>query len=356
MSFPASVPVKEIKETSKAYNAEKITNYTALYEGGDIFTEQIENFLVKRKAEKNGQSADYECRKHRAPYINHAGGLIDWLTAAVFKDEPAFVVDENASEQTKAYWEGLNEDANGLGWNLSAVAREGLRQVLLHGRSYLSVDFPSDEGSVADRNSLDAYIKNLRAIEVDDWHEKDGKLEWVRLHNAEQVRDREKLWSQSNKVRHTWTYYQDNTIVMYEAYENGSGTFDSEEANKVYEVNHDFNMPVFDVNVTPGQWVMERIRDVVVAIFNRDAAVCKYLDDSAFQMFVLKLNGARKMSGLIMEDITGLMLEIGEDAEWKAPQSGFYEPMHKDQKLARMQSGRHHKAVSMSRCTKTKLI
>jgi hypothetical protein len=330
MAFPGSIAVKDIEKTNPAYDADKISNYDALYEGGDKFRDKIDQFLIKRKSDKANHD-DYKLRASRAPYCNHAGGLIDWLTAAVFRDEPAFVVDESASDATKDYWNGLNEDANGLGWNLSAVAREALRQVLLHGRSYLAVDFVNPSGSFADIDTMAAVISNLRAIEVDDWEIKDGVLMWVRLHNVECVRDDSNPYLRQKKERHTWTYYDGNDIAIYEAFKDG-GSWQSEVATLIDEQTHDFpQLPVYEVSVTPGQWVMERIRDVVVAIFNRDAAVCKYLDDGAFQMLILTLSGNRDLSELIMQDITGLKLEIGENAEWKAPASGFYEPMHKDQ-------------------------
>jgi hypothetical protein len=330
MGFPGSIPVKDIEKTNPKYNSDKISNYDALYEGGDKFRDKIDQFLIPRKSDKQNPD-DYKMRASRAPYCNHAGGLIDWLSAAVFRDEPAFVVDESASDSTKEYWEGLNDDANGLGWNLSAVAREALRQVLLQGRSYLAVDFVNPSGSFAEIDTMAAVISNLRAIEVDDWEIKDGVLMWVRLHNVECVRDDSNPYLRANKERHTWTYYDGQEIVIYEAYKEG-GAWQSENASLIEEQTHDFpQLPVYEVSVTPGQWVMERIRDVVVAIFNRDAAVCKYLDDGAFQMLILTLSGNRDLSELVMSDITGLKLEIGEGAEWKAPQAGFYEPMHKDQ-------------------------
>ena len=330
MGFPATMAIKDIEKTNPAYDADKICDYNALYVGGDKFREDIEHFLIPRKSDKKNPD-DYALRAKRAPYCNHAGGLIDWLTAAVFRDEPAFVVDESASDTTKDYWENLNDDANGIGWNLSAVAREALRQVLLQGRSYITVDFVNPSGSIAEVNSMDAVISNLKAIEVDDWHNSDGVLMWVRLHNVELVADETNKYLRQNKERHTWTYYDGQDIAIYEAFKIEK-TWQSEAANLTDDRTHDFpRLPVYEVSVTPGQWVMERIRDVVVAIFNRDAAVCKYLDDGAFQLLVLTLDGNRDLSDLVLQDVTGLKLQLNEGAEWKAPQAGFYDPMNKDQ-------------------------
>jgi len=332
MAFPASIKIKDIEKTNPAYNADKVSDYDALYEGGDKFRDKIENFLTPRKSDKKNPE-DYKLRAERAPYCNHAGGLIDWLTAAVFRDEPAFIVDEEAGENTREYWEGLNDDANGLGWNLSAVAREALRQVLLQGRSYISVDFVNPSGSLADTDTMAAVIANLSAIEVDDWDIKDGVLQWVRLHNVECLRDNSNPYIRQDKERHTWTYYDGQEIAIYEAVKD-AGSWVGEDAMKSDEQTHEYpHLPVYEVSVTPGQWVMERIRDVVVAIFNRDAAVCKYLDDGAFQLLVLTLNGDKDLSNLIMSDMSGIKLEINESVEWKAPQAGFYDPMNKDQKV-----------------------
>jgi len=330
MPFPPKIEIRDIEKTNPSYCPDKIKDYNALYEGGDKFRDSIEHFLKKRKSDKTDMS-DYHARAERAPYCNHAGGLIDWLTAAVFRDEPAFVVDDSASDQTKEYWEGLNDDANGLGWNLSAVAREALRQVLLQGRSYISVDFVNPTGTFADIDTMAAVIANIKAIEVDDWEIKDGVLQWVRLHNVESVRDEGNKYLQGCKERHTWTYYDGKNIAIYEAYKENAA-WQSDCAMLAEDNSHDYpQLPVYEISVTPGQWVMERIRDVVVAIFNRDAAVCKYLDDGAFQMFILNVEQNRDLGDIVMTDITGLKLNIGETADWKAPEAGFYDPMHKDQ-------------------------
>ena len=308
------------------YYYDKIMDYEALYLGGDLFRQRKENFLIKRHSDEKYPS-QWKERLSRAGYINRAGGIIDWIAAAVFYDRPTYEVSDTATDETRAYWEGLNEDADGLGHPISDILTRCLVNMLVHKRSYLTAKFESERGRLVD-GSLNAYIDLFNPVEIVDWQHDNGKLEWCRRDGMESMRSADKQWAMSSDVRKTWTFYDDETINTYEAiYKNGQRP---EFAQLIESIAHDFGMPIFEVYSHCGQWVMDRIYDVAVALFNRDSSATKYLDDGAFQLIVLSLEEGRSMGDLFLKDIAGIRLNIGESLALTAPQSGYYQPLQSD--------------------------
>ena len=110
LELPNSIPVADIdgpEGCNPAYDADKIRRHTAIYQAGDAFRACIDEFLIKRRLEESSEAGDlgrahYEERKKRAHYIARGSGLIDWLTAAVFRSEPRIV----APGDPTGYWEG----------------------------------------------------------------------------------------------------------------------------------------------------------------------------------------------------------------------------------------------------------
>lgn len=325
MILPDKIQTIDLKNTNVCYNADRIMDYEALYLGGDLFRDRICNFLVQRKSDKSYVDQWTE-RQKRSVYIDRAGGIIDWIAAAVFNDRPRYEVKPGASPAMKAYWEGLNQDSDGLGHPIADVLTRALINTLVHKRNYLQVKFNEEYGNA--NGGLDAYIDLMSPIEVTDWQHENGKLLWCRRDGAEFIRNENMPWLKPKDIRKTWTFYDANTVTTYEAiYINN---VEPTEAIKIDEVNHDFGLPIFEVYAHPGHWILDRIYDVVVALYNRDSSVTKYLDDGAFQMFVLTLQDGKKMDSLTLSDIAGLKLEVGESAGWIAPQSGFYQSLQND--------------------------
>ena len=331
LDFPQTIPVRDIEQTSGAYDANKIGKHSALYVGGDCFRDRIDEFLIRRPSECSTNPAgrdNYAARKRRAPYINRAGGLIDWFVASVFRIEPMFICDPALPQSSIDYWTGLNRNADGLGTPLPALARRALKEVMLNLRSYFQVIFPQQSVSPADPSSADATLDVISAIEADDWCEDGaGRLEWLRSHNVRGVEHSE-FWAKSDDQVHSWTYYDEEAIAVYEAVKR-HGQWADQAAVLTEYMTHEFGLPVFEIRAGHGQWVMERIADVVIALFNRDASVCKYLDDSAFQ--VLAISTQKQLDQIVAQDLMALSLEPGDSVRFLAPENGFYGPLSGDQ-------------------------
>lgn len=328
MTFPASIPVKDIKDTNLSYDYECIKDYCSLYLGGEEFRDRKERFLVPRKSDKKYPD-QWKERLKRAFYINRAGGIIDFLAAAVLYDKPRYVVKDGASDKSRKYWEGLNKDADGLGHPIADVLNRSLVKSLVHNRSYLRASFDSDRGNL-ESGGVDANIDVVDPVSVTDWqHCEDGHLKWLKLSGIEAVRDPDRPWVAPDETRSTWSFYTDKEIAIYEAYTKNKQY--PTDATLVDDVKtHGFGMPIFEIYDHPGMWVLDRIKDVVVAMFNRDSATTKYLDDGAFQLFVLKTE-VGDTSNIVMKDMAGIKLETNGDAKWMSPESGWYNPLSSDQ-------------------------
>ena len=324
MIMPSEIKIDDLKDTNPEYCLDKIMDYEALYLGGATFRQRKENFLVQRKTDI-AYPEQWKERLKRAQYINRAGGIIDWLAAAVFEQRPEYVVKEGASELSREYWEGLNRDADGLGHPISDILIRALTNTLVHKRTYLDVFFNTDEYMVGE-STTDGKITTLESKEITDWHHEKGQLMWCRKDGAEPVRNN--VWTQADTIRYTWSFYDNENINIYEAYKKENEM--PEYANLVDTIEHDFGLPIFEVYAHDCQWVLDRIYDVVVSLFNRDSSVTKYLDDSAFQMLMLKLEEGRNTGGLVMTDLSGIRLNVGEDGAWLAPQNGYFDPLQKD--------------------------
>jgi len=340
IAFPATLMVKELQKDNPEYDGDKILDHAALYFGGDVFRDRIDRFLVKRKIEELsgdasgiGGQAHYEQRKKSAYYVNRAGGMVDWLTAAVFRVKPEIVITDGTDEQ-KAYWESLNCDADGLGNPLVAVARESLRDTMLHKRAYFQAEFRETESSRGVVDGKAATIRLISAASADDWFLSDaGKLSMLRRHTVEATRDEFAIWSQPDLETHYWTFFDENSIAVYVAKKKPEEEFkDTDVANLVNDTKHEFGcLPVFDVRATAGHWVMERISDVVKKLFNRESSLTYALDQGAYSLLVLSLVSTDPKSIFATAQAAlKLKADEGESAAFIAPPSAIYDPLFKE--------------------------
>ncbi len=246
--FPTSIKYGEIKKCGPGYDPVKIKKYDLLYDGGEAFHKHIGDFLVKRQIEKSAEGAGHwDARSEKAWYVPRGPGLIDWLVAEVFKKDVKIVCN-NGTEEQKAYWEGLNTNADGLGGSLSTAARDALRQILIHGRGSFSVQFTDEVGQATDPESQEGRIRSLPACMVDDCeYDHEGNLVMMRTHHKTPVR--ENLWSQPKDVEKSWTYFTREYVVEY-AYTKPI----EEEPDEKYDVprvddfKHDFGeIPIFPI-------------------------------------------------------------------------------------------------------------
>ena len=336
--FPSEILYGEIKVTGANYDEDRLEDFTCLYEGGKKFHDNIHRFLVKRRIEScEGENAEagkkhYADRCAKAWYIPRGAGLIDWLVAKVFEKEVKIVCNGGTEEQ-KAYWEGLNTNADGLGAPLSSIARQSLREVLTYGRGYFTTKFTDELGEAAKPETKDARLRSLPALLVNDWEfDAQGKLTMIRTHHTTMVRPNP--WSQPDTKRQNWSFFTDTDIAEYSIDSKKDETpNDKAPVPKTDEFEHDFGeIPIFPVRASREMWVMERVYDCLVGLFNREVSVTWALDQMAYALLVLKLEPGNDMTKIVASEIAALRLNASaqEDAKFDSPSPKLHEPLFRD--------------------------
>jgi len=335
LTLPNTLPVKQLQMHGPAYDCEQIELYTALYTGGRLFQDNIRHFLTKRPLEcaSDGESGigghkHYETRMKSAFYINRAGGLIDWFTARVYEDTPTIQVGEGVSDDSRAYWEGLNDNADGLGTPLAGVMREALRDVFLHKRGYFLSASPIEVVSGTDPANM--TISHLRSPQVDDWQESDrGILEWARAISKKLDRGKNGIAPAEQETWY-WRYFAEGMTVTYAATKPVNREFARDAvATAVDAQEHGFGLPVFEVRADRSSWVMDRIFPVVKGLYNRESALNFALDMGAFQMLLLNLD-TTDINKIVATQLAALKLKPQESATFLSPDAAIFRPLFDD--------------------------
>lgn len=332
MNLPRTIPVDDLKKCAPEYDAQKIRVYQALYDGGTAM-EAVKPLLIEPhdfELLDGGQSSKaYQTRLRRAPYARHVAGFIDWLVAATLRNPPMVQVTGPCSAESAEFYESLNDDCDGHQTPLAVQMRDAILEGVLHRRAYVNVNFPAPIAQAADARSLAGRFRLLPASAVEDWKtDIDGRLEWVRVHTYEGVRDPKREWAQSDRVRHVWAFIGSDKTQLYEAYHSRSKGWESKEAKRIGENAYAGGIPVWDICYRPGQWIMECCYDAARALFNRDASIEFLGDKFAFQILVLTTDRVG-VEGVICKELSGLNLRPGESASFIAPSNGVLEPLFK---------------------------
>ena len=331
-----AMTVKTLNSAHPGYDAGKIQRYQALYCGGDLFRKHIDKFLIRRRSEekqiKGLASVDmFRERAKWAQYINRAGGLIDWFKAAVFPGLRLVV--ENADDERADYWIKLNDDADGRGRPLDMVARDVLVQALVHGRAYLRAHVRADEATRSDPDSYRVWMRPLPPASVIDWEaaaDEDEDLDWVKVYSSTPQRSPGEAFGESASTLHRWVVITESEIATYEAVQQGMEPLDDGMIVEGVIRRHDFGaLPVFGLRVTPDQWVMDRISDVVVSLYNAEAALSYALMMQAYAQPVFHLVDS-DLSKIVASEAQAIRLDAGEKFEYVTPPANVFEPLAKN--------------------------
>jgi hypothetical protein len=328
------------------------TNYIT-NECGELTEQQIKE-IRNRSTAGEGQ---YEARLRRAWYTPLVSGMIDFMVAAVNQNQPTLVasdpakagkkkslleifislVRKSSSDQPESktdYWNNLNKNADGKGMDLAAVMRAALNEGMIHKRAYLAIRFPKVEAEnlavFEAAGGHDAKISLLTARDVDDWEEdEDGRLVWIRTHRSGMKRAT--TFGAPSIEWHCWTYITKEAILEYEAEwkvneRPTAETFDVKQSgNRPHSLKR---LPVVRVRINDGLWVMDRLADTVLALFNRQSAATWTLDQMAFALLVIATN--ENLTQLNAEDVIALKVAQGDSANFVAPPPAIFDAQQKD--------------------------
>jgi hypothetical protein len=262
--------------------------YRDLYAGGEQFRDNAGEYLVRR----NKEAADvYQERLSRVFYENYLGSIIDWYAATLVRREP--VLDfEGTNDSAKKFFGRFVQNCDLRGTSLTEFFKQQITEALVCGKSYMVVDFPRADSPALTRADEDAsgrsraYLVAYNADEMINWsHDQHGELEWVVLRTSWLKQDSVKSFGWKKETR--WIYYDREKFEIYERR-------DADQKRTIELVDqgrHGFagikRVPVFEVRITEGLWITNKIALLQMEHFNKSNALGWALTMGLFAMPVV---------------------------------------------------------------------
>ncbi len=262
--------------------------YSHLYAGGEVLKSNANLYLTPRQKEPVDV---YNERLSRAFYENYIGSIIDWYASTVFRREP-IILAEGDDDTARRFLNIFAEDCDLKGTAISDFFRQRLTQALIHGVSYIAVDFPHQAQTAISRADEEAsgasrgYLVEYSPDELINWsYDEFGNFEWVilRTHTTTKPHPKNDKWVEQTK----WLYYDKEHFAMY------SQTGGSPEGGLqlIAEGRHGFwrqgRVPVFELKLPDGLWLMNKAALLQLEHFNKSNALSWALTMGLFAMPVV---------------------------------------------------------------------
>lgn len=280
----------DINREHPEYRAKRAmcSQYRDMYVGGEQFKARADRYLVRRQKEPGDVYAE---RLVRVFYENYIGSIIDWYTATLFRREPLLSFD-GANERAKRFFCEFTEDCDLKGTSLTEFFRNQFIGALVYGTSHVLLDFPRWEPAVNraeedERGNSRAYLVGYSSEDLINWSlDPQGNYEWVVLRTEglrkESVENEQ--WSKQTR----WAYYDKTTYRIYEQVEQlGQRTEISVVATGQHGLAKRRRVPLFDVDVPEGLWLMNRAGLLQLEHFNKSNALSWALTMGLFAMPVI---------------------------------------------------------------------
>ena len=263
--------------------------YRDLYVGGEQFKASADHYLIRRQREPGDVYSERLCRVF---YENYIGSIIDWYTATLFRREPLLSYD-GTNEGGKRFFAEFTEDCDLKGLSVTEFFRRQFVDALVGGRSHILVDFPRWTKPAETRAEEDArgasraYLVGYAADELINWnHDERGTYEWVVLRTSGVTKQRVEDPGWVKQTR--WAYYDKREYRIYERLDKGTG---QSPVELVAAGRHGLaklgRVPLFDLGLADGQWLMNRAGLLQLEHFNKSNALGWALTMGLFAMPVV---------------------------------------------------------------------
>ncbi|MBL8229035.1 MAG: hypothetical protein JNL98_11180 [Bryobacterales bacterium] len=262
--------------------------YRDLYIGGEEIKKSASSYLRSRQKEPPDV---YQERLSRVFYENYIGSIVDWYAATLFRREPVLTY-EGENQSGRKFFAEFAEDCDLKGATLSAMLRKQFVSALVHGRSYLLVDFPKRSGKLLTRAEEEnlgvsrAYLADYSADELINWStDSTGMFEWVvlRTTHARPPQSANGPWGLETR----WRYFDRERYQVWAA----STQSGSKEPAKIDEGLHGLadqgQVPLFEMKVSDGLWLMHKACHLQLEHFNKSNALSWALTMGLFAMPVI---------------------------------------------------------------------
>ncbi len=262
--------------------------YQDMYVGGEQFRARAENYLVRRQKEPHEV---YGERLLRVFYENYVGSIIDWYTATLFRREPNVAFD-GPDDRSRQFFVQFADDCDLKGTNLTEFFRERFIEALICGRSHILVDFPkwmpaANRAEEDAKGMSRAYLVGYSTENLINWSlDEHGKYEWVVLRTSglRKPNIEDPGWSKQTR----WAYYDREHYRIYERMEQGEqrGEIILTAAGK-HGLAKDARVPLFDLEVSEGLWLMNRAASLQLEHFNKSNSLSWALTMGLYTMPVI---------------------------------------------------------------------
>jgi hypothetical protein len=295
--------------------------YKDLYAGGERLRTNASEYLVRRHKEPGEV---YQERLSRVFYENYIGSIIDWYAATLIRREPS-VLYEGSDAPAKEFYNLLSKDCDLKGTKLSEFFRQRFVQTLVCGSSYIVVDFPRMDGAALTRADEDAsgrsraYLVEYGPDEVINWnYDQTGGLDWVVIRTSCL---RQSKVTDSEWVRETrWLYYDRENYQIFRKAKSDS------PIELVDEGRHGLaslrRVPVFQMKVTDGLWLMNKSASLQMEHFNKSNALSWALTMGLFAMPVIY---SERTFNQIVGESYYIQLDPNDRFGWTEPEGKVYQ-------------------------------
>ena len=297
--------------------------YRDLYAGGEQFRDNAAEYLMRRNKEPGDI---YQERLSRVFYENYLGSIIDWYTATLVRREPALEF-TGTGDSARTFFGEFVQNCDLRGTTLTQFYKERMTEALVCGKSYIVVDFPRSDSPALTRADEDAsgrsraYLTGYNADEVINWsHDQMGELEWVVIRTSWLKQDSVKSFGWKRETR--WIYYDRERFEVYERRDvNKQQTIELVDQGK-----HGFagigRVPVFEVRVSEGLWLTNKIALLQLEHFNKSNALGWALTMGLFASPVIYSD--REWSQIVGESYY-IQLGPNDKFGWAEPTGGVFQ-------------------------------
>lgn len=310
MKLPKSLPVEVLLQCHPMYNAKRIRQSQAFYEGGDKFEVIKEELLFANGGATTQNAAVRKQRAERmscAYYTPHPAGLIEFFLACLFHVKPTLAI-KSAAKGEQDFWDDVSD-------RLSEVLPDATKDGYLYDYGYLAFTFTDKTLSQLDLEALSAEC-------CEHWHEIDeeGTLDWIRYHEQGFVAD--DPTQTISQYFDKWTFITDTEVVTYQALRklNKQGQpqqwdLKKDAAKEIGREAHSYGFcPVIPID---GISVMSKLLKPAIALFNNESALQYAIFKSAFSWLCFFTE--KDSSEIFLSDMAALKLKPGDRAEVKGP-------------------------------------
>jgi hypothetical protein len=246
--------------------------YKDLYTGGEQFRLSAYEYLTRRHKEPG---PIYQERLNRVFYQNYIGSIIDWYSATLMRCPPVLMFEGNDGA-AKDFYSLFYEDCDLRGTGLSEFFRQRFVQTVVCGSSYVVVDFPKISGNARTRAEEDAsgqsraYLVDYGPDEVINWsYTETGGLEWIVIRTSclQQSQVTDAKWERETR----WIYYDCENYQIFRKTGEGDAIQLIDQGRHALAALH--RVPVFQMKVTEGLWLMNKSALLQLEHFNKSNAL-----------------------------------------------------------------------------------